>query len=557
MEVLEEGQPGKPWHAVVVSLENKSMLSNMDGTYHLFYEGDGVYLEIVPARGSGAEVNRAELLSYIGRKKIQQQDNWEIAAGAGLPYCRVKIAPAQEEFFFGAEALITFSDDEMEASLEFLPPEEEGEKMTFDQVKAAISEKGVVYGIDDDIIKELIREAAYNKKMYFARGIPAQDGIDGEIILLFESEHGGTPTIDKDGKVDYKALDLFSTVKAGEKLAEKKPATQGAPGYTVRGREIKPRSGKEVKLPKGKNIGYDNTLMNAFARINGKVEYINQMIIVSGSYTVKGDADLSVGNIDFDGDVVIMGNVISELTIKASHNIEVYGAVEGAKLIAGGSIVLRRGIQGSDKGMLEAGENISAKYIERAVAQAGGRIIVDSMVHCHAESGDSITAQGRHGSIIGGSAKAQNCISAQNLGSLSGNKTDIAVGIAPTKRARLKYVHSELDRLKDELDKLEKAGKFLSQTDNITEKQQLMKKSVVLGKIRNVALIKEYSEEIKNIEQNVQSASIGKVHVTGTVYPGVKISISFGEMNITSPIKYSTFRCAGREISISPCQLQR
>ncbi|MGE4484074.1 MAG: DUF342 domain-containing protein [Oscillospiraceae bacterium] len=555
LEVLEEGQPGKPWQAAAVSLENKSMLSEMDGTYHLFYEDDGVYLEILPARGSGAEVDRAEMLLYIGRKKIQQQDAIEIAAASVLPYCRIKIAPPQEEFYYSAEALVTISGDDMEACLEFLPPEEGGEKMTFDQAVSVISEKGVVYGIDDDIIKKLISEEIYNKKVCFARGIPAQDGIDGEIIFHFEVEHSGTPTIDKDGSVDYRTLDLFATVKAGEKLAEKKPATQGTPGYTVKGRELKPRNGKEAKLPKGKNIWYDDTQMNAFAKISGRADYINRMIIVSDCYTIKGDADLSVGNIDFDGDVVVMGNVISELTIKASGSIEVFGTVEGAKLSAGTNIVLRRGMQGNDKGMLEAGENIFAKYIERSVVQARGRIAVDSMIHCHAESGDSITASGRHGCIIGGSAKAQNSISAQSLGSVSGNRTDIAVGIAPMKRTRLKFVHAEIDRLKDELDKLEKAGKYLSQTENITEKQQLMKKSVVLGKIRNVALIKEYTEEIKKTEQDVQSASIGRVHVKDTVYPGVKISISFGEMNVTSPIKFATFKYGETEISVTPCQM--
>ncbi len=72
-----------------------------------------------------------------------------------------------------------------------------------------------------------------------------------------------------------------------------------------------------------------------------------------------------MGNINFPGDVEIKGNVISNLTVTATGNIEILGAVEAASIIAGKNIVLKTGIQGMDKGVLQAGGNITARFIER------------------------------------------------------------------------------------------------------------------------------------------------------------------------------------------------
>lgn len=50
---------------------------------------------------------------------------------------------------------------------------------------------------------------------------------------------------------------------------------------------------------------------------------------------------MSMGNIDFNGDVNITGSVRSGVTVHAMGSIYVGGFVEGATLIAGKDIVLR------------------------------------------------------------------------------------------------------------------------------------------------------------------------------------------------------------------------
>lgn len=527
-----------------------------DGRFRLSYEEDGVYLEISPPAEYGTAAEGDKIMAYIKRKNLQQLMGDPALEAIRQSSARTLIAPPQTEYLYGEEAEITISQDEMEATLKILPPEEGGGVLTLELLCKAIEARGVVYGIDENLVRMQLDSKVYGEELCIAKGTLPEDGTDGKLVFHFNMECLSAPEInEKDGKVDYRTLKLFEQVTAGQVLVTREPATQGTPGSTVTGRVLKPKSGKEARMPAGKNVEYDEGRLTMKASITGRVDYNRSTVTVSSCYNIRGDADLSVGNVAFEGDVVITGNVISELTIRASGNIEVYGVVEGARLTAGGNIVLRSGIQGNDKGVLEAGRDVLAKYIERTKIKAGGNITSDSIIHCFAESGGIVTAKGKHGSIIGGSIKAQNSIAAQNIGSVVYNKTTIEVGIAPEKRARLKFLIEETERLRQEIEKFDKISKYLIQIESLPPEKEQLKKTVVLGKIKNNKLIGEYSVEIQRIEEDIKKAETGTVHVKDTIYPGVKLTISLGEYVVTTPIKYATFKCRNREISFSSCEI--
>ncbi len=525
----------------------------MSETYRLSYENDGVYFETTELCRNE---NKDEILAYLKRKNLQQSRADRILKALENPPSRDLIAPPQKEYFFPEQAAITISEDQMEAYLSILPPDVGGGSISLQQLADDIRMKGVSYGIDESVLIKALEDKKYGEKICFAKGTMPEDGIDGELVFHFNLEQSAAPTINEtSGRVDYKDLNLFVQVQAGEKLVSKKPATEGKPGYTVTGRLLKQKVGKEAKLPSGKNVEYDTDRNTMFASITGRVDYKNFNITISPCHTVSKDVDLSVGNISFDGDVIIKGSVISDIVIKASRNVEVYGVVEGAKIIAGGNIVLRSGILGNDKGVLEAGNDVIAKYIERTKVYAEGNILIDSMMHCRAESGRNIVAKGRHGSIIGGTIKAQNSVSAKNIGSVASNKTNIEVGISPARRTRLAQLKKEKEYLQVESDKFEKIINYLAHMENIPPDKEKMRKTIILKKIENSKIIGEYSKEIENLEEYVNKADLGKVHVTDTIYPGVRITISLGEYVVTTPIKFATFYCKDREITFSACQI--
>ena len=70
-----------------------------------------------------------------------------------------------------------------------------------------------------------------------------------------------------------------------------------------------------------------------------------------------------MGNINFTGSVVIHGDVLEGYSVKAKGDITVMGIVEGARLSAGGDILLHKGMRGMRTGVLEAEGDITAKFL--------------------------------------------------------------------------------------------------------------------------------------------------------------------------------------------------
>ena len=195
----------------------------------------------------------------IERKSIRQLNTELLLHAIENPPCRVCIAPAQEEYIFGEQAVITISDDQMEAFLSFLPAEPGGSFLTTGQVMEAISAKGVRRGIDENLLETLLEEKACGEPICFAKGAMPEDGRDGELVFHFETECLGTPAVsEKDGKVDYKEPGPVSyRLREARSWSAGFPRQRAAPGIPVTGHELKQRAGKEAKLPGGKNVTYD------------------------------------------------------------------------------------------------------------------------------------------------------------------------------------------------------------------------------------------------------------------------------------------------------------
>ena len=134
--------------------------------------------------------------------------------------------------------------------------------------------------------------------------------------------------------------------------------------------------------------------LRLYSEVSGHVSLTDGRVFVSDTYEVAADVDSSTGDIDYEGNVVVRGNVITGFTVKAKGDIEVYGVVEGAYIEAEGQIILRRGMQGMNKGILKANGNIITKFIENAEVIAGGYINTDSIMHSKVSAKGDIVVGG-------------------------------------------------------------------------------------------------------------------------------------------------------------------
>ena len=212
----------------------------------------------------------------------------------------------------------------------------------------------------------------------------------------------------------------IKSVKEGDKLATLTPAYRGKAGVSVLGKPMMPKKVRNRVLRFGRNIRISEDKCTIYSKVSGHVTLVDDMVMVSDVYRVPANVDSSTGDIDYKGTVEVTGNVTTGFAVKAEGDIIVNGVVEGATLISGGNIVLKRGMQGMDRGMLQAEGNITAKFLENCKVRCKGMLKADAILHSDVECQENVDILGKKGLINGGSLSTYADVHATTLGSTMG-----------------------------------------------------------------------------------------------------------------------------------------
>jgi len=560
IDIISGDQEGDETWQILAIKGAPAETRNLDADFTIYFEEDGVFLEIYEERGSGESLDSNELMHHLSRKKIVDLSITSVqnlvAKGSG----RAKIAMTQNEHVYGEDLNIVITGDEQEASVRLLAPEPNGPFLELEMAKTKLKEAGVEHGIDIVELTTLLESKEYGEPRVVAKATPPTDGEDGKLIFHFSTdERTGSPREIGGGRVDYRSLDLYVPVVEDQLLVSKTDATEGMPGTTVRGNPIKQRPGKETVLPRGKNVEVNEDKTEMKATCSGMVDYVNNAITVSNVYKINGDVDMSVGNIDFEGSIDITGSVRSGHTIKATDGITVGGSVEAAKLIAGGSVEIKGGMQGSSKGTIEAGGSVTIMYIEQGTIDAEGPIKVDVSIHSRLETGSTIHALGKRGAIIGGRAASAGDIVANYIGAISNTKTEVEVGVMPRKRARIQVLEKEMERITAEAIKLDQLEAYLEKTKGSMDNETWTK--LHLSGIENRRTNSEeklaFTEEIEALKDEMEHATDSKVHVYETAFSGSRIIIGTSSYKVTDEISYATFKYSDGEVVYGICEFSK
>ena len=460
----------------------------------------------------------------------------------------------------GETLVVEITKDEREVRVRLMAPEPGGDRIEFEAAKEKILQAGVTHGFNEQALRGALYDRKYGEPYIVAEATPAQDGGDAKLIFHFSTdERTGRPREIGGGRVDYKSLDLFVPVSEGQLLVTKTPATAGNPGTTVKGKPIKERPGRDIALPKGKNIVINAEKTEVHAKTSGFVELVKGSVNVSNVYSIEGDCGPNVGNIDFDGSVKISGNVLSGHVLKATGSVVIEGVVGASEIIAGGNVEIKLGMQGVSKGRIEAGGSVSLMYIERGTVIADGSITVDASIHSILEAGDSIYAKGTRGNIIGGRAGAAKEIVVNSIGSDSYAQTEVEVGVMPQKRARLTHLEKERERLTGELHKINQLDAYLEKSKEKLETDTYAKlhRSGVENRRAYNELLEEHEAEISELKYEMEHATEGKVHVFDTVHPGARIIIASDVYKVNDVIQYTTFKYRDGMVVSGACEIKK
>lgn len=515
------------------------------------YKEDGVFIKlskVIPIH---------ELKLKIDLKKISGVNYDALAQSLknAIPDAMIKIADKQIEEIIDSKCNITFSTNQLEAFLYVMPPSNNGKSIDEETIRNALKANNVVFGILDEEIKKVVENKLYDMEIKIAEGIMPINGADAKLEYHFETDAETKLLESESGKVDFRELSLIKNITAGEVLVSIIPAVEGIPGKSVTGEDIKPKEGKHLQLPKGKNVSISEDGLQLISNINGEVKLIDGKVNVFSLFTVPANVDNSTGNIRFIGKVIVKGNVLTGFSIEAEGDVEVFGVVEGAKIISKGNIVLHRGIQGMNKGELYCDGDLVAKFIENSIIEVKGNIHSDAIMHSHIVCGKKLEASGRKGLLVGGSFKVSDEIKAKVIGSPMATITELEVGINPDMRRRYETLKVEYKSIIENLEKMNQAVDLLtkiSQKSELSfEKREILAKSIQ-AKLQLSQKLEENNKEIKELEVYLEELSKGKIKVTDVIYPGTRVTMGSSMMHVKDPLQYLTLYRSGADIKIGP-----
>ena len=267
------------------------------------------------------------------------------------------------------------------------------------------------------------------------------------------------------------------------------------------------------------------------------------------------DGPTSAGDINYDGNVSIKGSVTSGYTVRAKGDVSVDGVVEAANIYAGGQIILKRGVQGSGKGTLEAGTNVIAKFIESAIVKCGGFLQTDAILHSNVSARGEVIVSGKKGFITGGEIHSGSAITAKTAGNSMGTKTTLEVGIDPARVEEFRALEVSIPEMTEEL---EKTSRFVMNYAMRIKNGEVFEPKV-MNNIRESAKRKEFLEQklekdmarYMSLSEEIEEDAGGNVVIQGTIYPGCRIIISNVMYFVKSEVSHSKFVREGADIRIT------
>jgi len=439
--------------------------------------------------------------------------------------------------------------DAMSARVTILPPSSADKKfVTVDDLRNALGKYNIVYGVNQNLLMEIsakITQMAADKNLDdmieadIAHGTHPHPGQDSRVEYFFEKDHTPKTELEEDeeGRVNYKSGKKINNVKKGDLLVRKTPAVPGKPGKTVNGREVPPPPPKDIVLSFGKGVlpGVDNP-DEFYAEEDGHVTMKDGRVTVQPVYEVRGDVDMTVGNIDFFGTVLVHGDVKDGFKINAGGDLMIRGVVEGADLQVEGNLTIGGGVSGNDKAHIRCKGNAVIKYIQNATVEVAGNLgVKQSILHSKVTCDHTITVAGAKGMIVGGPVIARRELTAGAIGNKLATPTEIIVGEQVDLRVEILNADEEIRDISNKIEKIRKSlVHFKAVNAKSNERLSDEKKELQTWMAR--ALVKlTYDAKVVSQKKNelevkqavfLKEKPIPRVNCTYKIYPGVKIMIN-------------------------------
>ncbi len=505
----------------------KDLEENENGFFKIENEDGLAYLSVFPAGKKGKPVDAKEILRRIELFQITESSPISIKEIAnksdGLTHLIGKW-PGKPE---SSRIEIEISEDRMKAFLIFHPPKYGGKILNSEQIQESIRERGIKFGIRNEVLNLLSEEPEYGKKILIAQGESPVPGKNGDIRVLFI--HPAAPNLEEDeyGRVDFKNIQIIQSVAKDQKLAEKISPLPGKEGKNVLGEILPYDSGKEAEWKLGLNVRLSSDGISVHSLINGRPILDRQGTIRVDEICHLENVDFSTGNVNFPGTIIVEGSIADGFTLETEGSIIVKKSVGKVFLKAGGDVVLSGGFMGRNGGLIESGADIYTRFVEQGRLIAKNTIFIEeASMHSELVAGESVVIRGGRGELIGGSCVAGKSIICTKLGAIAETKTSVSVGIRPELLDDLEKLRLEIQKNKEILKKVEQS--LIKLNEDSQRRQLTIEEKESLPKLS--AIKQKYSGILNNLLGQEQSMIMGfepdkdsYVEVEQEIFPGVDI----------------------------------
>lgn len=455
---------------------------------------------------------------------------------------------------FVLDSCIIISPDNMQVTVDFSRVsdvmEDDLERMQVPDVMRLLAHHDIKQGISRARIKEVLDNKMFDKSVVVAEGKPAKDGDDGYYTYYFRKKLNRKPRVLENGSVDYKNIELFEAVEKDKLIAEYHPATPGSFGYDVKGQLISPKKGKELPPLHGQGFMVSEDKKKYYSLLDGIVELDEEdrNLQVRNLYTVVGNVDSSTGNIDFNGDINIMGNVEAGFSVTAVGNIVIDGFCEGCHISAGKDVIIRKGCQGQNTGEIVAGGEIKGQFFESVKLVSKGDVEASYLLNCQLRTEGHLLVEGRKGVIIGGNIRAKNGVTCHGIGNIAEVKTILEVGIDKEDMAAYQEIGKKIDKVEAEMQTCETAlHKFMEipgRDEKTSALVERLTKAVYSQKLQKKDLMKEREKQMEKMSSHQEA----RIIVTGITFPGTTIFINSEPYAVKEKLKNIEFVKKDRNI---------
>lgn len=442
---------------------------------------------------------------------------------------------------------ITIAEDEMSAEAHLFCAYG-GSHVSANQIIKAAQEHGVTFGFDKQAVVALAAKGSKGKpgadfQQVIALGKEPVHGVNAKFdqtVPCFKDRVLKPQTKDeKSDAVDMRNLGRITSVKIGDLVMEKIPMVKGKRGCTVKGDVLEPEGAQDLELQAGNGTELDpKNPLRLIATIAGLPRRLETGMAVEDVFEVP-KVDVSTGNIEYEGSVIVNGDVGEGMLIQANGDVNVTGYVDSATIIAKGDVVIGKAAIGRQ--VDAAGSDISCSTVVKAQGNVFIRHAQYIEVHCAnlltvekqllhsrivAKNVLVGTEENPNGKIIGGDFSLVESLRAGILGAPSGSRSDVRLNQLydkiVSKRDQLK---EKMDEQKVIMEEIKTAVEHIKELPNSEDKKAMLTESVANfekhKKILKHLMVK--SKALENKQKDLFDNS--RIEIRERIFAGVDLAI--------------------------------